>query len=338
MSTNQPPSDILRLMSLELAKGSTDLLELLGQQQATNAVAEGHATANGSSGGTHTHQLANTISTRGDTATSATVVHGDLATIFSMHPDERYALFQSLQNLHAAHGGMGPPEAAPPPQQMPSSVPVSSSSMNSSGNLPDPFASLGLNSGDWLGQMLGNSLQGMIPPEALATVPPVTASPAQHESLAKLPAKTAPLLLNNSALGTSAAGRVRRRSARAAAAASDDDEDTPFANFVAAHDEAIKGTPDDGARGVRRKAEEVDWRTVSDPEERKRLRRMAKNRRTAAASRERRKVAMDNLSSENATLKMQLAALQQQLAQERVGRTAAEAEVARLRSLMKQQP
>lgn len=242
---------------------------------------------------------------------------------------------------------MVPPQPAPTANHPPScTAPVSSSSMNSSGNLPDPFASLGLNSGDWLNQMLGvgASLQGVLPPDALTQVATTQAlRSAKQETLVKLPSKAPPLQITDTALGTSAAGRVRRPSARAAAAASDDEEeDTPFADFVPTavegSKEAMAGSGEHGARttGVRRKAPDVDWRSVSDPEERKRLRRMAKNRRTAAASRERKKAALDNLSSENEGLKQQLGILQQQLAHERVARTAAEAEVARLRGLMKQ--
>lgn len=260
----------------------------------------------------------------------------DLARIFSMPPDERQALFQSLQ--HNMQHNM----QQPAPHNPANPLPISSSSKNSSGNLPDPFASLGLNSGDWLGHMLGagmgSSLQGVLPD---AFVPPVAPGQPTHETLARLPAKAIPPLPGSHApsatLGTSAAGRVRRKSARAAAAS---DEETPFADFVPVTSEAkvTAGSTDDGAAhavtGVRRKATEVDWRTVSDPEERKRLRRMAKNRRTAAASRERKKAALDNLNAECDSLKAQVAVLEQHLAQERVARTAAEAEIARLRGLL----
>jgi hypothetical protein len=64
------------------------------------------------------------------------------------------------------------------------------------------------------------------------------------------------------------------------------------------------------ARPNKRKAPEIDWRSIEDPEERRRQRRLAKNRITAARSRERKKVQlagmegkMQQLEAENAQLK-----------------------------------
>lgn len=82
----------------------------------------------------------------------------------------------------------------------------------------------------------------------------------------------------------------------------EEDEDTPFASFVPKNDACAGGCGSmlggsqatsegdplgsgdgDGGharnRGGRKKAPEIDWRSVDDPEERRRLRRMAKNRR-----------------------------------------------------------
>jgi hypothetical protein len=63
-------------------------------------------------------------------------------------------------------------------------------------------------------------------------------------------------------------------------------------------------------RPNKRKAPEIDWRSIEDPEERRRQRRLAKNRITAARSRERKKVQlagmegrMQQLEVENAQLK-----------------------------------
>lgn len=80
----------------------------------------------------------------------------------------------------------------------------------------------------------------------------------------------------------------------------DGDEETPFASFVPADDRGGSGGGEGGSypsrnRGGRKKAPEIDWRSVQDPEERRRLRRMAKNRRTAAASRERKRAVVDAL-------------------------------------------
>lgn len=63
-------------------------------------------------------------------------------------------------------------------------------------------------------------------------------------------------------------------------------------------------------RPNKRKAPEVDWRSIADPEERRKQRRLAKNRVTAARSRERKKVQlagmegrMQQLETDNAQLK-----------------------------------
>lgn len=70
---------------------------------------------------------------------------------------------------------------------------------------------------------------------------------------------------------------------------------------------------------IKRKAPEVDWRSIDDPEERRKQRRLAKNRITAARSRERKKEQLVDmggrlaeLEQENAQMRELLAALAQE--------------------------
>ncbi|GMH45847.1 hypothetical protein BSKO_13810 [Bryopsis sp. KO-2023] len=84
------------------------------------------------------------------------------------------------------------------------------------------------------------------------------------------------------------------------------------------HSEAGEKTTVNVAVGKRR-VEDVDWTKIEDPEERKRQRRMAKNRHTAAVSRERRKNHMrdletrvERLEQENASLKYWLGIAQRE--------------------------
>jgi hypothetical protein len=69
----------------------------------------------------------------------------------------------------------------------------------------------------------------------------------------------------------------------------------------------------------KRRAPEIDWRSIDDPAERRRQRRLAKNRVTAARSRERKKEQlagmedrMDALEQENAQMRALLASLSQE--------------------------
>jgi cyclic AMP-dependent transcription factor ATF-2 len=69
----------------------------------------------------------------------------------------------------------------------------------------------------------------------------------------------------------------------------------------------------------KRRAPEIDWRSIDDPAERRRQRRLAKNRVTAARSRERKKEQlagmedrMDALQQENAQMRALLASLSQE--------------------------
>jgi hypothetical protein len=69
----------------------------------------------------------------------------------------------------------------------------------------------------------------------------------------------------------------------------------------------------DISRSNKRKLPDIDWRSIEDPEERRRQRRLAKNRVTAARSRERKKVQwsdmqskMDDVEDENMRLKSML--------------------------------
>jgi len=68
---------------------------------------------------------------------------------------------------------------------------------------------------------------------------------------------------------------------------SDEDDDSDASNDT---DEGAINQDDDPKKCNKRKATEVDWRSISDPAERRRQRRLAKNRVTAARSRERKKV------------------------------------------------
>jgi hypothetical protein len=122
-----------------------------------------------------------------------------------------------------------------------------------------------------------------------------------------------------------AAAAKRRRPAAAAAAPTDSDSD---ASLGGSDDD---DSDDDGAgdanprpskmtkaqlAAARRRAPEVDWRAIADPAERRRQRRLAKNRVTAARSRERKKeqwgemaARLDAMEADNARLRAQLAAL-----------------------------
>ncbi|KXZ50813.1 hypothetical protein GPECTOR_15g499 [Gonium pectorale] len=75
-----------------------------------------------------------------------------------------------------------------------------------------------------------------------------------------------------------------------------------------------------GARaGNKRKAPEVDWRSIEDPAERRRQRRLAKNRVTAARSRERKKAMWSELEEKLKSMEnenMQLRAMLEQFARE----------------------
>lgn len=134
------------------------------------------------------------------------------------------------------------------------------------------------------------------------------------------------------------------------------EDDTPFASFVpgaggndgggtygGSDDHEMGDGPGGRNKGGRKKAPEIDWRSVTDPDERRRLRRMAKNRRTAAASRERKRAVVDGLQGqvdglrvENARLRSDKSRLVAELAAVRGTADAATKELAMLREVVAQ--
>ncbi len=370
--------DLIRRMSLEFGKGSVDLLDLLGHTSLPSAEPNPAPTTNGRCCNEHVipyniaHQQQLTM----------TQPNAELARIFSLAPEaHRNAIVQQIQSMQAfgtnqqpnagaqpqpnimaqLMAGGHPPQSAPPG----ASLPVSSSSL-SSNNMPDPFASLGFNSGDWLGAIFNasGSLAALNPDQLGNLAAAAGSAPAQPQTLAKLPVKTAtaravlvpdampgphgptltsmpPLHANHESKSPGGA-RPRRAAAHEAVArtianlckpSSEGEEDTPFADFVPGLEGPPAAVKIEGASagnstgsdhrggganhkvvgGSKRKVEEVDWRTVSDPEDRRRLRRMAKNRRTAAASRERKKAELEDLIAERDLYKGQVVALKAQV-------------------------
>lgn len=106
-----------------------------------------------------------------------------------------------------------------------------------------------------------------------------------------------------------------------------DEEDSDDTDSEDSNDTEEKGLTEPGARANKRKAPEIDWRSIEDLAERRRQRRLAKNRITAARSRERKKTQwaemesklhalekdnqmlkamMENLARENSSLRSQL--------------------------------
>ncbi|GAX76757.1 hypothetical protein CEUSTIGMA_g4204.t1 [Chlamydomonas eustigma] len=99
-------------------------------------------------------------------------------------------------------------------------------------------------------------------------------------------------------------------STRQCSTSSDEDEDSDASNDT---DEGAIIQDEDQKKCNKRKAAEVDWRSISDPAERRRQRRLAKNRVTAARSRQRKKVQwaelegrLTNMDNENKRLRAML--------------------------------
>mmetsp|Transcript_33878 Transcript_33878/g.75130 ORF Transcript_33878/g.75130 Transcript_33878/m.75130 type:complete len:411 (-) Transcript_33878:1543-2775(-) len=91
------------------------------------------------------------------------------------------------------------------------------------------------------------------------------------------------------------------------------DTDSEDSNFTEEDAMNIDDGPQQAGKVNKRKAPEVDWRAIEDPAERRRQRRLAKNRVTAARSRERKKVQwadmeikLNAIHSENQELKAML--------------------------------
>lgn len=79
--------------------------------------------------------------------------------------------------------------------------------------------------------------------------------------------------------------------------------------------DAVTATGKTGGAGNKRKAPDVDWRAITDPAERRRQRRLAKNRVTAARSRERKKVQWADMEQRFITIQAENARLRKLLEQ-----------------------
>jgi cyclic AMP-dependent transcription factor ATF-2 len=114
-----------------------------------------------------------------------------------------------------------------------------------------------------------------------------------------------------------AAKAAKRRASAAApsAAAAEDDSDVDTSSDDDEDDGGSEQQPLTKAQlaALRRRAPEVNWRAISDPAERRRQRRLAKNRVTAARSRERKKEQWAETAARLAALEQENAALRAQL-------------------------
>lgn len=164
-----------------------------------------------------------------------------------------------------------------------------------------PSRAMSTSSSDASGRMFATSAPGS----------PVSSRPTSSSDISSLPVQN-PLFSISAAVGGPVAKRPRHLNQDISAAASQQQELPP-------PQQQQKPLTKQQIAANKRRAPEVDWRAIDDPAERRRQRRLAKNRVTAARSRERKKEQlvgmegrMQSLEQENAQMRALLASLTQE--------------------------
>lgn len=170
------------------------------------------------------------------------------------------------------------------------------------------------------------------PPVAAMVPQPSPALPCTSACTSAPPARTSTLQARRPTRSGRRRAKAEAPAAPAATASSDDDTagaiDTPSTSSAGTH-ATVLGEPGCSSGGdavgpdgmtkmqlaaLKRRAPEVDWRSITDPTERSKQRRLAKNRVTAARSRDRKKEQWGEMEARLAALEADNAALRAALA------------------------